>query len=188
MLQKAATEKMPTYSNNSHSNRNGAGIEAAIDETPSRRRNAFTLLETLVVLAIVAMAATVSTVLLTQQRDQLSAKAASRDILALIREARETALRTRGQARFLMDTDQRLYWLESNSDGDDAKRALPDSVGLELFVAESERDGGVGGLRFFPDGSSTGGYIELQTGRRSYRIAADWLTGAVSVERHDAAE
>lgn len=137
------------------------------------------------------MAATVSTVLLTQQRDQLSAKAASRDILALIREARETALRTQGQARFLMDIDQRLYWLERGSDGDSdssgAKRALPDSVGLELFVAESERDGGVGGLRFFPDGSSTGGYIELQTGRRSYRIAVDWLTGAVSVKRHDAA-
>jgi general secretion pathway protein H len=38
-----------------------------------------------------------------------------------------------------------------------------------------------GRIRFFPDGSSTGGHITLQRDRRQWRVNVSWLTGAVSV-------
>jgi general secretion pathway protein H len=38
-----------------------------------------------------------------------------------------------------------------------------------------------GGIRFDPDGSSTGGRIELGEGPRKIEIGVDWLTGRVSV-------
>jgi general secretion pathway protein H len=56
--------------------------------------------------------------------------------------------------------------------------------GLDLAAAAGP-GGALGpklvGLRFAPDGSSTGGRILLADGRRHTQIGVDWLTGRVSV-------
>jgi general secretion pathway protein H len=41
--------------------------------------------------------------------------------------------------------------------------------------------GAAADIRFLPDGSSTGGRVELKDGRRRMRIGVDWLNGRVSV-------
>ena len=46
-----------------------------------------------------------------------------------------------------------------------------------VVVAETERSGDVGGIRFYPDGQSSGGEIALTLDGRSARIAVNWLTG-----------
>jgi general secretion pathway protein H len=46
---------------------------------------------------------------------------------------------------------------------------------------EDQPDGHTGRIRFFPDGSSTGGHIVLQRGARRWQVNVAWLTGAVSV-------
>ncbi|TCV91049.1 hypothetical protein EC912_1171, partial [Luteibacter rhizovicinus] len=38
-----------------------------------------------------------------------------------------------------------------------------------------------GRIRFFPDGSSTGGRVTLGRGTREWHVNVGWLTGAVSV-------
>ncbi len=38
-------------------------------------------------------------------------------------------------------------------------------------------------IRFFPDGSSTGGRITLAKDRQQYHVSVDWLTGRISVAR-----
>ena len=48
-----------------------------------------------------------------------------------------------------------------------------------LLAACSEQD--TGAIRFFPDGSSTGGRVTLMVGERSYAVDVDWLTGRVRV-------
>jgi hypothetical protein len=40
----------------------------------------------------------------------------------------------------------------------------------------------IGQIRFFPDGSSTGGRIGLSRNDRRAAVAVDWLTGLVSVD------
>ena len=45
----------------------------------------------------------------------------------------------------------------------------------------------IGQIRFFPDGSSTGGRIGLSRDERRAIVAVDWLTGLVSVEDAPAA-
>ena len=146
------------------------------------------------------MAAGVSTIMLTGQRQSLDARAAAREIMVVMRAAREQAIRSRREARFVIDLDQRRFWREAaarapapggaeieaaGGDGparDAAMHALPAALGVELFIAESEQMAGGGGVRFFPDGSSTGGYVRLESAARSYKISADWLTGTVRVE------
>ena len=43
-----------------------------------------------------------------------------------------------------------------------------------------------GGIRFFPDGSSTGGYIALADDKTEYRVKVDWLTGHISIADRNA--
>ena len=46
-----------------------------------------------------------------------------------------------------------------------------------MTIAEPERMRDVGGIRFYPDGQSSGGDIVLSLDGRSSRIIVNWLTG-----------
>ncbi|MCB1718999.1 MAG: type II secretion system protein GspH, partial [Candidatus Competibacteraceae bacterium] len=68
-------------------------------------------------------------------------------------------------------------------------RNLPDDddVTIKLYTAQSELlDGTRGNIRFFPDGSSTGGYIALADAKVEYRVKVDWVTGHISIETRNA--
>jgi general secretion pathway protein H len=56
-------------------------------------------------------------------------------------------------------------------------------MSVALTVAETERRGDVGGLRFYPDGQSSGGEIVLALDGWSSRIFVNWLTGEARVGR-----
>jgi general secretion pathway protein H len=62
------------------------------------------------------------------------------------------------------------------------ERVLPPVFALSIRAAGSETLGGrLGGIRFAPDGSSTGGWIEISDGRRRVQVGVDWLSGRVSL-------
>ena len=64
---------------------------------------------------------------------------------------------------------------------------LPDDLEISLFTARSERLGpNSGAIRFFPDGSSTGGRLTLSTERLGMAVDVDWLTGKVRILEGDA--
>ena len=48
--------------------------------------------------------------------------------------------------------------------------------------AAEQRSQAIAGVRFHPNGSSTGGTIRLESGRKAYEIRINWFTGRVSVE------
>ena len=50
-------------------------------------------------------------------------------------------------------------------------------AGVTLTVAPAD------GIRFHPDGSSSGGRVVLASGRREATVVVDWLTGRVHVAR-----
>ncbi len=53
-------------------------------------------------------------------------------------------------------------------------------MALETARSEMEEEG-IGRIRFFPDGASTGGNVELSLGEVVWRIEINWLTGEVVV-------
>jgi general secretion pathway protein H len=55
---------------------------------------------------------------------------------------------------------------------------------VELNTARSELTSETaGGIRFYPDGGSTGGNVRLEANGRVYQVNVAWLTGEASVAR-----
>jgi general secretion pathway protein H len=141
----------------------------------------FTLLETLVALALVAVLLAVAVpALVTSPGVELRAAA---DTLATgLRQARLEAQRRQRPLALQVDVEARTLQLE-----DDARqRQLPEDIQLELFTAEQEMLGpGHGGIRFYPDGSSTGGRVTLELAGLRTRVDVEWLTGRVRITADD---
>ena len=59
---------------------------------------------------------------------------------------------------------------------------VPPDVHMTVLTADSELlPDGTPAIRFFPDGSSTGGGVELAGRSATVVVAVDWLTGRVSL-------
>jgi general secretion pathway protein H len=66
--------------------------------------------------------------------------------------------------------------------GDVKEYALPKSSVLSVYTAQSEAvEDKIAAIRFFPDGSSTGGAISVANGGTKFRVDVDWLTGNVTI-------
>ena len=144
-----------------------------------RKAAGFTLLEIIIVLAIGAVIYTLILGVPLRGGTSADLKAAARSLASGLREAQTTAMATRRDASLVIDLDARQFTIA----GDKRARKLPDGIELKLDTAESEVAGEHrGGIRFYPDGSSTGGRITVSAGERKYLVDVDWLTGRVSIE------
>ena len=138
----------------------------------------FTLIELLVVLGILALVLAAALPMLPGATDRAALRAAASEIAAGLREARSLALARGRSAALTLDTAHRIYRVGEGTNW----HALPASVAVELFTAAREQLTDVAGdIRFFSDGSSTGGGITLAQGKAQSEIRVDWLTGRVSL-------
>ncbi|WP_435103498.1 GspH/FimT family pseudopilin [Arhodomonas sp. AD133] len=142
------------------------------------RARGFTLLELMVVIAILAVAAVLVGPRFAGAIESVRLQAATRDVASALRAARTEALRERRDAAVLIDVDRGLYQLSSASES----RALPEGtkVGLVAGGADISSDS-QGRIVFFPDGSSSGGRISLANNGRQFRVDVNWLTGRVRI-------
>ena len=144
----------------------------------SRRTEGFTLLEVIVVLVLGAI---IYAVLLSAPFGKASAadlKAAARLLASGLRTAQSTAMVTRRDAVLTIDLEAREYV----TTGEQQPRKLPEGLDLTLYTAQTEVTSEKrGSIRFYPDGSSTGGRITVASGERKYLVDVDWLTGRVSI-------
>ena len=147
--------------------------------SPGRAAGAagFTLIEILVALAIVAF----SSVLVASYRPPWSSgleiDATAARLAAGLRLVRSEAIAANRSVAFEFDLAGRRY-----RSGSAPPQSLPDRMAVELLTITGEQQSSAaGGIRFYPDGSSTGGRIVLTDGFRRLAIGVDWLTGRVSV-------
>jgi general secretion pathway protein H len=64
---------------------------------------------------------------------------------------------------------------------------VPPAIRLTLLTARREQiDETQGRIRFFPDGTSTGGAVRLRREARAYEVAVDWFDGRVSIDESQA--
>ena len=145
-----------------------------------RRSSAgFTLLEIIVVLVLGGI---IYAIILSAPLGKASAadlKAAARTVASGLRQAQSTAMATRKDAVLTIDVESREFVTSLEP----KPRKLPDNVELKLYAAQSEvTSERRGSIRFYPDGSSTGGRITVASGERKYLVDVDWLTGRVSIQ------
>lgn len=143
----------------------------------------FTLLEILVVLVIGVLLVTLVPPLLSGMSGATELRGAARQLAAGLRNARNEAVTRQREAILTLDLAQRRFAVS----GDPREITLPDGLALKLYTARSELlDAATGNIRFFPDGSSTGGAITVSGPKLAYRVNVDWLTGAIAIVEQDA--
>ena len=145
-----------------------------------RRHSGFTLLELVLVLVIgAALMALMVSMLPARGASSAELKAAARMLASGLRHAQTTAMTTRRDALLTVDLEAREYAIPNEPQA----RKLPEGVDLKLVTAQSEAiSQRKGAIRFYPDGSSTGGRITVSAGKSEYRVDVDWLTGRVSIQ------
>jgi general secretion pathway protein H len=142
------------------------------------RQRGFTLLEILIVLVIAAVAMSIVLAFSGKGASAADLKAAARALASGLRATQSTAMATRRDALLTLDVDAR----EFSFTGDARPHRLPDGVDMKLYTAQSEVESTrKGSIRFYADGSSTGGRITVSTGERKFLVDVDWLTGRVTI-------
>lgn len=143
------------------------------------RRNGFTLVELLVVLAIAGLIVGLASPLVTRGFPGVKLDTAASTVAQALRQARSAAITRNAEVVFRLDVEARALRVGTSG----RATTLPEDIGLRFLVGDQEVTGETtGGIRFYPDGSSTGGRVHLALGGRAYRVEVDWLTGRIRVE------
>lgn len=139
--------------------------------------NGFTLVELLVVLALVALAVALVPPSLERLRDTMRYRDAVRAVVVDLRQARQLAAAEARDVRFVVDLEGRRFGIEGRG-----LRPLPEPLTMRLTTAGIEWDPArVGAIRFLAEGGATGGSLEvLRPQGGGVRIVVDWLSASVS--------
>jgi len=147
----------------------------------SNAQRGFTLVELLVVLVIASLVLALVGTSISRNISGAEMRNAARKVAASLRYTRTQAILSKSEQVFLLDTEQHTY----QAAGREAEK-LPDGMNVELNTARSELTSEtVGGIRFYPDGGSTGGNVRLEANGRVYQVNVAWLTGEASLQRPD---
>jgi general secretion pathway protein H len=138
----------------------------------------FSLLELLVVLAIIGAVLAFVPGFMMRAQPGLDVDVAARAIADALREARSHAVVQNRDQLFALDVEERLFRIG----GRRAPVQINKNIEVTFQTARLETvSEAIGQIRFFSDGSATGGRIGLTQDGRHVEVLVDWLTGLVSV-------
>ena len=152
------------------------------------RDGGFTLMELLIVLTIGGMLVSLAAPMYSAVMPGARARSQVNELIVTLRDTANKAVSSGHETRIEFAPEASSY-----TSGNAPTVTL--SAGTELIVEASldphrrpaEYDGserGVVTMKFFPDGSSSGGTIRLRSANRDYLVGVDWLTGRVEVLEH----
>lgn len=143
------------------------------------RVGGFSLLELMVVMVLVGLLFAVVGVSITRSVSGAEIRNAARELTAGLRYSRGQAIIQRQQQVFRVDADARTWHAPGRE-----PVTLPEGLDITLNTARSELTGErAGGIRFYPDGASTGGSVVLSIDGREWHVTVGWLTGEIGLER-----
>lgn len=138
----------------------------------------FTMVEMLVVMTIMALIYAMTAPMISAGVSGAELKAAARQVAAGLRKARSEAVAHKNEVSLTVNVEERRFDLS----GDKRVYRLPEKIEISLFTAQSElKDAKTGAIRFYPDGSSTGGRVTLSRDERKFLVDVDWMTGQVKI-------
>lgn len=107
----------------------------------------------------------------------VEAQAAAREVAAALRAMRSRAIIENRDVVMTVDVDAPSFQIAA-----DRPEQLAENLKVRVYAARSEQlDEATAGIRFFPDGSSTGGEVVLEDARTAYHVQVEWLTGQVAI-------
>lgn len=143
-----------------------------------RRQAGFTLVEVIAILVIAAIAASALSFIVRPRSGNAQLKALAGTVAAGLRHTRGRAIKRGRELVAHIDVGgRRINWGTTR-----APLTLQRGISIKATTAKSEMSSSVAGIRFFPNGSSTGGRLRVSSDGKHYEIVVNWLTGRVSIE------
>lgn len=140
-----------------------------------KRSSGFTFLELLVVMVILGIGVTMLSSTGGKVLESMRYRSAVKDLVTSLSSTRYAAI-TSGQIK-----DIEIRPRENQILVDGELHELPKQINVEVISAAELSRNGVGIIRFYPDGSSSGGSIEVsREDNGGVSIHVDWLVGRVS--------
>lgn len=136
----------------------------------------FTLMELLVVLAILGLTLVLAMPTLGRLLPGLELRTEARDVASALREARASAIGRNEEVTIVLNRERGILQV-----GGKPVVQLNPKIGIRALETSHSSRSGDFEIRFFPDGTSTGGRLTLALGERQEHVVVDWLTGAVSL-------
>ena len=143
----------------------------------------FTLVELLITMAVIALIASLAAPAITDLSPTLRLRADAEALRGEFRAARADAIRSAAETTVEINLEDRRLVRSA-----ERERLLPDGVEIRLTAARRERtEHGAARVRFFPDGTSTGGALTLRSETTTATLTVDWFDGSTTL-RYEGAE
>jgi general secretion pathway protein H len=151
--------------------------------TRGRRALGFTLIELLVAFAIMGFAMALVPMAYSKLNQAIEYRASIRSFITQVSDARLKAMTTGRSAAIRVNLTNKTYGIDGQ-----LNQSWPASYEVRAIVDSQEVEAGkIASIRFYPDGSSTGGSISiLRAPGVGVRFRIDWLTGRMTQESLDA--
>jgi len=128
---------------------------------------------------------TIAAVLVAAVSTRIFSGTASVDLRSSVEQLADTFKRARSQAAarnsetaVFLDLKSRTFGMAEGGQ----VLELPKDLDVRLLTATQELSSDTQGtIRFFPDGTSTGGGVQLARAEQTYTVGINWLTGHVWV-------
>jgi prepilin-type N-terminal cleavage/methylation domain-containing protein len=142
-------------------------------QQPKVDARGFTLLELIVTLVVITVAAGLVAPAIGRSTESLRVRAEVAGFSATFRHAREQAITTRQAFTVQVNVTNRLLTVTTGEDEVRWTRTLSSRVELRADTPGSLA------VRFEPQGTSSGGEFHLMSGKIVYRVTVDAVTGRV---------
>lgn len=145
----------------------------------SPRVRGVSLLEMLVVVAILALAGLLAASAFSGGFQGIALRTAAREVAANLRYTRARAISTGIPQRFTIDPAAHTWQAPNDREGEIPERLRVTFTGAR----ELQPRKGEGAIMFFADGAASGGRVQLSVEDAALDIDVAWLTGEVTVKR-----
>jgi general secretion pathway protein H len=144
----------------------------------SRGTEGHTLVEMIVVLCLLALILSAALPVNFRGSESRRLLEQAREISMMLKAARTEAIIRNAETAVDADFSANVLAIRGG------KRLIIDkALKLKLLTARQEVAGDRGSIRFFPNGTSTGGVVTLGSEHRSASVHVDWLTAKISLAR-----
>ena len=142
-----------------------------------QKQTGFTLIEVIVVMVMIAVLGGMVASSMTDSLRKAKIRAVSKNLVSAMRYTRGQAVVKHEQKTITFNVEDKTYQAPRKK-----VVHIPDEIDINVYTADSEvADETIGSIRFFSDGSSTGGWVKLTHKNKIWKINVNWLTGEIAM-------